>query len=404
MPNFDIYRYDCWRIPSDRINKIINKQMKNIIFSLLCFCVAFANIQAQEFPKPTLASPEATFYTYLDNENISDPSKYNGNVKRVIRTYKEYENGVDAVTIEKTTMFVNQKGEFHKTITRTYSFGIEDSKQEINHLEEPKSTIEIKGNQTIKIVKQETIDEELEYGFDLKGDEKYVYKNDRLVAYYNNNDSISYAYDAKDRLIEIKTFESLVAEDYNDEDGSITYYRSTYEDKALERITYENDMPAKKIIYDKFGEVIDIYKKTYTYSKGKLLESFKTEYKRYLFDYYVDSIAIDKQMYSEFPKVEMNDSIQKGTFLYSPTQKIQAYKRTKGEEKEGYKILYDKNDRMQFVEGTLEFYQRGKLVKLEAEYEYLYDEKGNPKSIRSYYYIGGEKILHKETTFEIEYY
>ncbi|MCH2194098.1 hypothetical protein [Kordia sp.] len=123
-----------------------------------------------------------------------------------------------------------------------------------------------------------------------------------------------------------------------------------------------------------------------------------------MFDYYDTSIPIDKQKYEEFPRVETNDSIQMGTFQYSKTNKITAYHRTKGEEKETYTITYDKNDRMYFVEGTLVFYQKGKLVPLNIEYEYLYDEKGNPSSIRSYYYLGGEKLLHKETTFEITYY
>ena len=57
--------------------------MKNYYIFLLFFCFACANVYAQEFPKPELTSPEATFYTYLDNEKISDPTKYNGNVKKV---------------------------------------------------------------------------------------------------------------------------------------------------------------------------------------------------------------------------------------------------------------------------------------------------------------------------------
>lgn len=387
-----------------KLIKTKNKQMKNIIFSLLCFCFAFANVHAQEFSKPTLESPEKTFYAYLDNEKISNPAAYNGNVKKVIRTYKEYENGVDVVTLEKATMFVNTKGEFHKTVTRTYSFGIEDSKQEVNHLEEPKATIETKGNQTIKTVKQEAIDEELEYGFDLKGDEKYVFENDLLVAYYNNNDSISYVYDAKDRLVEIKTFESLVAEEYNDEDESVTYYRSTFEDKTLERVHYKNGKVQYKEFYDKFGEVIDIYKTDYTYSENNRIEKFQTVYKRYLFDYYDGLLTIDKQPYEDFPRVTTNDSIQTGMFQYSQTNKINAYQRVKGEESEEYTIIYDKNDRMHIVNGTLKFYRDGRLLSLPIEYEYLYDEKGNPSVINSSYFVGGEKMIHKQTILEIEYY
>ena len=59
---------------------------------------------------------------------------------------------------------------------------------------------------------------------------------------------------------------------------------------------------------------------------------------------------------------------------------------------------------MYIVIGTLEFFQRGKLVSLDIEYEYLYDAQGNPKTVKSFYYKGGEKLLHKETSFEIEYY
>lgn len=377
--------------------------MKNHYIFLLSFCFACANVHAQEFPKPELASPEATFYTYLDNENISDPSKYNGKVKKVTRTFREYERGVDVATTQKTIQFLNTDGVLEKTETRTYAYGIEDSKEVVNHLESPKAEIKKEGNQTLKIIINE-LNEDVGYEYDDKGDDVYVYENDRLTAFYNNNDSISYRYDAKNRLFEIRTFESLTLQEYNEEDGSTTMWRSTFEDRGFERISYRNDLPIKKIIYDKFGEVIDVYEKTYMYTADKRLEKFETLYTRYLFDYYVDSVAINKQDYETFPTVVMNDSLQKGTFSYSPTKKIQTYQRTKGEDSEEYSIIYDENDRMHIVNGTLTFYQKERLVTLPVEYEYLYDDKGNPKNINSYYYIGGEKILHRETSFEIEYY
>ncbi|WP_420574735.1 hypothetical protein [Kordia sp.] len=379
--------------------------MKNCLTIFFVLGFAFANVHAQEFSKPTLASPEATFYEYLDNENISDPTKYKGNVKKVTRTFKEYGQGIDASTIEKTTMYVNRDNILEKTITRTYAYGIEDTKDEVNHLEEPSAEIKKDGKLTVKIIKRQQPEED-EYlpEPDMQGDDHYVYKKDRLIAFYNDNDSISYRYDKKDRLIEIKYFESLISEEFNEDDESTTLWRSQFQDKGLERISYRNDLPVRKIIYDKFGEVIDIYEKTYTYTEDKKLKKFETLYKRYLFDYYVDSIAIDQQKYAEFPTVEMNDSIQKGTFVYSPTKKIQSYKRTKGEENEAYQITFDKNDQLYYVEGILKFYQQGKLATLPVEYEYLYDDKGNPSSIKSFYYVGGEKMLHRETTFDIEYY
>ncbi len=367
-------------------------------------CFAFANVHAQEFPKPKLPSPEDAFYTYLDNENISDPSKYKGNVKKVVRTFKQNDNNVTGIAMEKTSMFVNTKGELEKTEIRTYSYGIEDSKTVTNHLESPKATIKKEGNKTIKIIKNEILENDFESEYDLKGDDIYVYENDRLTAFYNDNDSISYVYDAKDRLIEIKMFESEVMEEYNDEDDSVTYLRSAFEDKALFKVTYKNRLLATKEVYDKFGEVIDIYKTTYAYTDANLLENFQTIYKRYLYDYYDSSIPIEAQKYNEFPEVEETDSIRKATFKYSPKNKISTYAREIGNEKETYKITFDANDRMHIVEGNLQFYQNGKLQKLEVEYEYLYDEKGNPKSIKSYYYLGGKKVLDKETTFEIEYY
>ncbi|MFK7750869.1 MAG: hypothetical protein AB8B65_20940 [Kordia sp.] len=375
--------------------------MKNYIVIILCF--AFANVYAQEFPKPTLISPENTFYAFLDNERISDPTKYNGKVKKVVRTFKQFEQGYDEASTEKVTLLLNKSGKLAKTITRTYTYGIEDAKEEINHLVAPKAEIQKEGNITIKIIKEE-LPEDVYYAGDQKGDDRYVYTNDKLVAFYTNNDSISYAYDAKERLNEIRMFESLIMEEYSDEDDSVMYMRSQFEDKFLEKVYFKNDLPARKMVYDKFGEVIDIYKKSYTYTANQQLAKFQTEYTRYLFDYYETALPIDKQKYSEFPKVEMNDSIQTGTFQYSKTNKITSYYRTKGEEKESYTVTYDENDRMYFVVGTLVFYQKGDLVSLDIEYEYLYDEKGNPSSIRSFYYIGGEKILHKETTFEIEYY
>lgn len=377
--------------------------MKKQILTFLSFYFAFANVHAQEFPKPEFPSPERSFYNYLDNEKISDPSKYNGNVKKVIRTFKEYEAGVDVIILTKTTLFVNTKGEFEKSVMREYSYGIESSKEETNHLKDPKAIVKKEGNRTIKIIKNE-LNEDLGYEYEEKGDDYYVYEKERLVAFHNNNDSISYVYDVKERLVEVKFFESLIAEEYNDDEESTTLWRSDFEDRALQRITYKNGRVVSKIIYDKFGEVIDIYKTTYTYSNANLITEFQTVYKRYLYDYYESSTAIDKQKYADFPKVDSNDSIQKGTFQYSGKSKIQSYIMENGDEKEDYKIKFDANNRMHIVTGVLQFYKDGEIQKVEVEYEYLYDEKGNPKSIRSYYYNGGEKIIHKETTFEIEYY
>ncbi|EDP97745.1 hypothetical protein U8527_05325 [Kordia algicida OT-1] len=377
--------------------------MKNYYIFLLSFCFAFANVHAQEFPRPELVSPEATFYTYLDNENISDPTKYNGKVKKITRTLREYEQGSQLTSTQKTMQFLNTDGELERTETRTYVYGIEDTKEVINHLENPKAEVKKVGNRTLKIIKNE-LNEDVGYEYDDKGDDVYVYENDLLTTFYNNNDSISYQYDAKNRLVEVKTLESLLLEEFNEENESTTMWRSSFEDRGYEKVIYRNDLPIKKIIYYKYGEVIDVYKKTFTYTPDKRLEKFETLYTRYLFDYYVDSIAINKQDYKTFPTVEMNDSIQKGIFTYSPTKKIEAYQRTKGKDREEYTIIYDKNDRMHIVEGTLTFYQKGRLVTLPVEYEYLYDDKGNPKNINSYYYLGGEKMLHKETSFEIEYY
>ncbi|MBC8755745.1 hypothetical protein H2O64_13800 [Kordia sp. YSTF-M3] len=378
--------------------------MKNILLSFFCMSFAFANVHAQELPKPELPSPENAFYTYLDNEHISNPSKYKGNVKKVIRTQKEYIAGISSTTVQKTILYVDANGNLEKTEVRDYLYGIEDSKMVTNHLESPKATIKKEGNKTIKIIKSEILENDFEYEPDLKGDDHYVYENDRLVAFYNHNDSISYVYDAKDRLIEIKMFESLVMEEYNDEDDSVTYLRSVFEDKALFKVTYKNGLLTTKEVYDKFGEVIDIYKTTYTYTDANLIEQFQTVYKRYLFDYYDTSIPIETQKYDEFPEVESADSIRKATFEYSAKNKISAYAREVGNEKEAYKITFDVNNRMHIVEGNLQFYQKGNLQNLEVEYEYLYEEKGNPSTIKSYYYSGDEKILHKETTFEIEYY
>ena len=372
-----------------------------IIF--LSFCFACANVHGQKFPEPSLPMQENTFYTYLDNENIADPSRYNGNVKKVIRTFKEYQAGVAVIMLEKTTQFVNKKGELEKTVKRVYVFGVEDSKVETNHLETPEAIEETVGNQTIKIVKNKETDD-FEYDYDQKGDDKYVYENDRLVAFYNNNDSISYNYDAKNRLVSVKYFESMLTEEYNDEDGTTTLWRSDFEDKALQLIRYENDVPVEKIVYDKYGEVIDIYKTTYTYSANNLLEKFQTVYKRYLFDYYDSSIAIEKQKYEDFPVVEPVESTQIGTFQYSDKNKIRSFSMKNGDEKEEYKITFDTNNRLHIVEGNLQFYKDEEIQNLQVEYEYVYDEKGNPSTIKSFYYIGGEKMLHKETLFEIEYY
>lgn len=378
----------------------MNKQF----LTFLSLCFAFANVGAQELPTPSLPSPEEAFYSYLDNENISDISKYQGNVKKVIRTQNEYTEGVTATTIQKTTHYVNAEGTLEKTEVRTYAYGIENSKTDTNHLELPETSTKTIGNKTIKIIKNEITEDEFEYEPDLKGDDHYVYEKDRLIAFYNNNDSISYLYNSDNQLIEVKKFESIVMQDYNYEDDSTTYLRTEFEDKALLRVRYKNGLLVYKEVYDKFGEVIDIYKMNFTYSDAKLLEKFQTVYTRYLYDYYDSSIVIDKQRYEEFPLVKTNDSIQNATFTYSPKNNISSYQREVGEENETYTVTYDTNDRMYIVKGNLQFYQNGKLQKLQVEYEYLYDEKGNPSTIKSFYYVGNTKILHKETIFDIEYY
>jgi hypothetical protein len=376
--------------------------MKNKYLLFLC-CIAFAKLSAQEFPKPNLIAPEETFYSYLDNEEVSNPEKYKGKVQKVTITYREYEDGIIPATVEQTKIILKE-GKKAKTITRYYSYGIESSKEIVNHFETPEAEIVQEGNSIIKIIKEE-LPADLEFTVEQKGDDFYVYKNELLTAFYNNNDSISFIYDSQNRLISKRHFISLIAEDFEeDENGTITQWRSAFTERSLEKITYENDLPSQKIIYDKFGEVIDVYKKTYRYSKNKTLKSFQTNYKRYLFDYYTESVPIDQQEYETFPIVEMNDSIQKGTFEYSKTNKITAYIRTKGEEKETYTITYNKNDQMHIVIGTLRFLRRGKPVDLDIEYEYLYDAQGNPSSVKAYYYKGGEKLLQRETTFEIEYF
>ncbi|WP_146169805.1 hypothetical protein [Kordia periserrulae] len=359
-------------------------------------------VSAQGFPLPKLASPEDTFYTYLDNEHISNPEKFNGNVKKVVRTLRKYEQGVDPSTVDIVTTFLNRNKKRTKTVSRYYVYGIEEYKEEVNHLETPEATITKEGNKTIKTIKDDGAFAEYEYTE--KGDDIYVYENDLLLTFYNHNDSLAYAYDDKNQLTFIHTFESLLLDEV-DENGEIAArWRSVFEVRGLEVLEYQNELPKQKVIYDKFGEVIDIYKKTYDYNSDKLLTKFTTEYKRYLYDDYVDSIAIDQQKYEEFPRVETNDSIQVGTFQYSKTNKITGYQRTKGKENEVYKIIYNNDDLMYLVEGTLTFYQKGKLVSLDVEYEYLYDEKGNPKSIKTFYYLGGEKMIDKETFFEIVYY
>lgn len=375
--------------------------MKNTILSLCTLCFAFANLQAQELSKPQIPSPEKVFYKNLESETISNPEKYEGNVKKVVRMFREYEEGVE-ITVQRISMFVNENNQLEKTVTQTYSYGIEASKEVVNHLEKPKTIAQKNGKQLIKIIKEE-VSEDPELEFYSQGDEKYVYENELLVAYFNNNDSISYTYDAQHRLIQEKQFESTVSEFWED-DNSTTYYRSVFEDRALKRIAYKDKRVQSKTIYDKFGEVIDIYETIYAYGKENRIEGFQTVYNRYLSDDYDSSLAIDAQPYEEFPKVAATDSIQTGVFEYSKTNKITAYKLKAGLESEDYTIHYDKNDRLHQVTGKLQFIHEGNLRALEVEYEYLYDEKGNPKSIRSYYYIGGEKMLHKETLFEIEYY
>ncbi|MEM6684855.1 MAG: hypothetical protein AAF617_03580 [Bacteroidota bacterium] len=377
--------------------------MKTLLFFFLCCFFAFANIHAQEFTKPTMASPEETFYTYLDNKYISDPTQYNGNIKKVVRTFTQYEQGMDPKTIEKVFIYLDKKNTRTKTVKRYYQYGIEDVKEEIDHLETPTATTQQQGDLTIKTITEELL-EAIDMTIEQKGDDHYVYQNDLLIAFYNNNDSISYTYDSKKRLITKRCFESFLSDDFEEqEDGSYIQWRSAFTERSLEKLYYKNDLPARKIIYDKFSEVIDIYKKKYTYAQNKSLLKFETEYKRYLYDMYEESVPIDQQEYDTFPKVTTKDSIQIGTFQYSKTNKITSYQRAKGEEKEAYTITYNDNDLMHLVEGTLTFYRKGRLVSLPIEYEYMYDEKGNPKTVLTYYFLGGEKLIDNKVTFEIEY-
>lgn len=376
--------------------------MKNRYLLFVCCVCTFVNVFAQGFPLPKLASPESTFYTYLDNEYISNPEKFKGKIKKVVRTLRQYEQGVNPTTVERVTLFLDNNKKRTKTVSRYYVYGIEEYKEEVNHLETPEATITKEGNKTIKIIKDD--DPYAEYGYTEKGDDVYVYENDLLLAFYNNNDSLAYAYNDKNQLTFLQTFESLLLDEFDENGETTARWRTVFEVRGLEVLEYQNELPKQKIIYDKFGEVIDIYKKTYNYNADKLLTKFTTEYKRYLSDDYVASVPIEQQEYKTFQRVFTKDSLQTGTFQYSKTNKIIGYQRTKGEENEVYKITYNKEDLMYLVEGTLTFYQKGKLVALDVEYEYLYDDKGNPKNIKTFYYLGGEKMMDKETFFEIEYY
>ena len=376
--------------------------MKNPILYFLFSMFVFMNLQAQELPTPKIIAPEDTFYDYLDNTAASNPEIIQGNVKKVIKSFKKYEEG-NAKTVERENLFFNKSRQLEKTIRQIFSFGIENSREVTNHLESPKVSFNKNGNRIMKIIEKTPPDNAYEYDPDFDGNETYVYENDLLIAYFNNNDSISYLYDNQNRLIQEKQFISIVAEEYS-EDGDITYWRSDFEDSALVKINYKNNRVQNKIFYNKFGELIEIYKTTFTYGKAAQLENFETVYKRYLFDFYEHDIPIDKQQYDTFQKVSTMDSIQTGKFTFSNSNKIRSYEMDTGERKESYTLTYDKNDRLHWVEGVVHFVYVEKPQKQKIAYEYLYDELGNPKVIKVYSYKNGEKILQKETVFEIEYY
>lgn len=370
-------------------------------FFYIAILFFIGTLQAQELPKPIVPAPENAFYKYLDNEQISDPSKYQGNVKKVIKTFREYDPQGKRLSTQKVMQFVNRKNQLERTETREYEFGLEINKTVENHLEQPEFTLKKEKNRVIKII--ENTQEDV-YDFEEKGVDQYVYENELLMTFFNKNDSITYTYNNKQKLTEIRSYESLILESFDEDETSSTLWRSSFEENGLTVISYENELPIAREMYHKFGEVIDHYKTTYTYSKIKQLEKFQTVYTRYLYDYYDSTKAIDNQEYEKFPVVEMDNTIKEGVYQYTDTKNIKKYHLTDGKDVEDYTITYDENNRLHLVEGKLQFEKNGESHHLNLIYEYLYDANGNPASIKSYYFHGDKKILHKETVFDIIFY
>ncbi|WP_046745144.1 hypothetical protein [Kordia zhangzhouensis] len=376
--------------------------MNDKLALLFFLCVTFVKVNAQKIELPRLESPENNFYAYLENEQISNPEKFYGKVKKVVKTIKQSHEEEALMVGSIETFYMNKQQKLEKSIERFYWYGVEESAEETEYLKTPKFTVKKKGTQTIKILKKEfaaSTDYAQEF---LDPNDYYIYEKDRLVTFYNANDSISYTYNNAGKLTQIRYMESILSESY-DEDGTVTIWKSQFVDRALEKISYTNGLPKEKKIYSKYDESINTETISYTYTAKKQLLKYQTTYSRYHEGEYSNNYLMDGIDYSKLSKAE-EDKIQTGTYTYTASGQLKTYQIIAGDSQSKYTLVYDKANRLHKVIGNLQTTQEDEPNVKSVEYAYLYDDKGNPKIIRQYTLTDGKKELEEEITFEITYY
>lgn len=377
--------------------------MNRLHYVCVLIFLVFSNVNAQEIVLPRVESPENTFYAFLEHEKISDPEKFNGKPKKVVKTSRQFDEDVNPIVISVKTMYLNTDKMLTKTNERLFWDGVEESMVETDHLKKTDFTIEKKGNKTIKI-KQNKVVGNVDYSNEfLNGKEYYIYEKDRLITFYNANDSVSYTYNANKKLTGIRYMESLLLESHNDQDESVTFWRTEFQDKVIENVTYKNGKPIEKKVYSIFDEIINVETNVYTYNANNQLKKYQTTYRYYYDERTSENTPFNALDYSKLKKAEP-DNVQTGTFSYDASNRLKTYEMTTADEKKSYEISYDPAGHLHLVKGVSQTFIDDKSKKHFLEYEYSYGAKGNPKNIRYYTYDSGEKMLEEEITFEIEYY
>lgn len=343
---------------------------------------------AQHIDLPEFETPEKNFYRLLEEQKIKSPKNNNGKLKSVTRIFNTYANGKIDATETEVTLF-----DKNKTIVNHYF--IHDDENFDDYSEPPiqyKDSID--GLLRVKII-------ENEYSF-----EDYFFKNNRIVKHTTTDEGLqqteaSYSYNSKNKLIKYQhqDFDIL----YDEDETPIAAAKVMTE---TEIAAYKDNKLIEKSSYQIWEDLFTVQKLKYTYDTSNKLISYTLIGQAYSTDKVNEDISLDKQNFSEFIKIEDNQTSLKGMFSYNEKGRIATFKIkdiAKDIIVESYKLTYAPNRTI--IDANFNNYKElGKVSKLTFKYEYWFDEMKNPIAIKSYYKLNDTFILDIETIIKIEYF
>lgn len=370
-----------------------------LVFTIIFSCII---CEAQEdIIEPMLPFPEYSFSDVFDEQKVINPRFLNGKVKTVKRTFTQHETDESRLYQENYEYELNEHNEvvFYKS-----------DLEEDYLIEESFSLLDNSHIKNDTIINQDVI--------------TYTFKKGRMVLMMEDQttggflDSIIYNY-KKDKLIEIKGFRSLVAEEYVDDVGFQEYslMASEYELLNYEQAKYsKKGLLVAKRMYTNFYENVDVYETTYQYD-GKQIQSYQTTKKSYP-AHDIDFSTLYKEWnFNEAKLIDESHEVSSGTYKYDKKGRIASYQSEQIAyhkdgtqeivEKQDYKYVYAKDNTKMEVFVIRDYkdiiYERG-ILHQEVIYEYLYDKHHNPIEINSYLLKDGKKHLDKSTKLTITYF